>query len=314
MWAARVEPVPFNHLDIESGTDAIPDRENENDEKVWIDDRSNSSPPSTPSPQNPQSSNLLNPKSSVFAKLISLAKTPNNIEVFKLKQGCSHLTVCYCIFHTLFSIASFLFFLSKGSNAPVWLSLSIWLRPINIPFIWGYVFFSKKYVHSDELGKDGKRILNLGNMLILLHAAFAASYLLSWAHARNGCSHEACFPDFPDKMIPIRIMMYSIGGGIALPMFYPIHSAWVGILASLVIYSALFAASVLVNMSYFDMFSVLAVALIIFFSTVSFESNVLSIYISSMQFEAAYRVKCDSENKEYHMNKQKEEMRHMLGE
>jgi hypothetical protein len=231
--------------------------------------------------------------------------------VFKLKQGCSYFTVYFCLFQTVFSFwrASDML----GPGVPLWVRLSVIARCFIPPLGWLYIYLFRKHDYSDVLGAEGKRIRCLGNASILLQTLCAGSLLLAWTLTRDECRSEACLEDFPERMLPVAVMVYSIAGVIAMPIFYPCHSVSVVLLAVVINYSALLAACFLIGAVASTTFAIGLMGTIVFFLACSYEGSAFSNYTSFSKFEIALRVKVESENKEYLMQIQREEMRHMLG-
>jgi hypothetical protein len=78
-------------------------------------------------------------------------------------------------------------------------------------------------------------------------------------------------------------------------------------------FTTMFAAGILLDVKAVDLVYIVLAGVVIALTFFAYEGGLLSIFNSYSKFEIALRVKVDSENKEYLMKIQREEMRHMIG-
>jgi cell shape-determining protein MreC len=108
-------------------------------------------------------------------------------------------------------------------------------------------------------------------------------------------------------------LAYQIVGSIAMPMIYTCHDVSVCLLSIVITYSMLIVAAVLLHLPFLDIIYLSVVGIVIFVAVANYESNMFSIFTTFSKFELTLRAKVASENKEYLMKTQTEEMRHMIG-
>jgi hypothetical protein len=174
---------------------------------------------------------------------------------FKLKYGITKYTFYLCIFQTVLCL--FRFFRVIDDGVPLIYQVAVCARII-IPIVgWMYIYFSRKYVHSDVLSVEGKRIILLGNLVIFLQAFFAGIMLIIWKLAQDDCRNVACFEDHPHGLIPATMLFYSINGSIAVPIFYKCHNAYVPLFSVIMTYVLMFIGGLLVHVSIFDLIGIL---------------------------------------------------------
>jgi tryptophan-rich sensory protein len=104
-----------------------------------------------------------------------------------------------------------------------------------------------------------------------------------------------------------------LGGSIANPIFYGCHSTKASLSSICCIFASIIIVAVQRHVPRIELFALVIMAIIMFYTIVKYETQVLSNYISYSKFEKALRVKVASENEEYLMKIQTEEMRHMIG-
>ena len=137
--------------------------------------------------------------------------------------------------------------------------------------------------------------------------------ILLYALIRDVCHSDACLENYPKNLIPLGLMFFAVSGGIAMPMFYRAHDAWASLLGIIITYSIMLSSALILKLDSYDVMSICFVGLLIFFSLAIHEGTLLTNYTSYSKFETALREQMASENKEYLMKIQTEEMRHMIG-
>jgi hypothetical protein len=188
-----------------------------------------------------------------------------------------------------------------------------YLRVLVLVVGWAYIYFLKKYKPSDVLSKEGKRIIRVGNAAIVLQALMSALILLIWVLTHDDCHSDVCLEDTPKKIIPLGTLLHQIMAGIAMPMFFVCHDVSACLLSISITYVMMLVAGVLLHLPSLDLFYVTFMGMSVFVYFINYEINTFEIYSSYIKFEFTLREKVASENKEYLMNIQTEEMRHMIG-
>jgi hypothetical protein len=178
---------------------------------------------------------------------------------------------------------------------------------------WVYIYLYKKYKPSDVLTFEGKRIIWIGNMCVILQAVFSGVMSVIWVITQDNCRSDACMQDFPEKIIPLGLLIHQICGGIVMPLFYTVHDVSASIISISITFTTLIAVALLLKLPSAEVFYIILTGIVISMTLVSFEGGSFINYTSFSQFETALLVKVASENQEYLLKIQTEEMRHMIG-
>jgi hypothetical protein len=231
--------------------------------------------------------------------------------IFKLKEGGTKMPIFMCTILIMFQIGGIIYVSAPG--VPLLYRLAVYCRAIIPVVCWMYIYLLKKHVHSDVITSEGKRIMQFGNSAIIMQSVFTILLLFSWVITRDDCDSDVCFDDFPDQFLPLGLVAPQIIGGIAMPMFFTCHDASASLLSVCITYSAILVAGVLCHLSIADIIFLGLMGIVMLFALGSYESNMLFTFTSCSKFESTLRAKVASDNKEYLMNIQTEEMRHMIG-
>ena len=254
-----------------------------------------------------------------FSQYISLRRLiqydgNQEFKTFKQKLDLnSTYTLYFFIFQTFLRFWRCIVVLTDGSGAPLALNLVILLR---FPFILFlgvvYLYMSKKIAHSPTFNpRDGTKLMKIGNALVMSQAIFEGAMMLIWAFTIGDCEISWCQAD--KNIIPLTRVIYMLGGSIANPIFYGCHSTKASLSSICCIFASIIVVAVERHVQRIELFALVIMAIIMFYTIVKYETQVLSNYISYSKFESALRVKVASENEEYLMKIQTEEMRHMIG-
>jgi hypothetical protein len=231
---------------------------------------------------------------------------------FKLKDGRTQMSILICVMHTLFYAFKFVF-VTVNDGVPLLLRLTTYCRTI-VPILeMVYIYLLKKHVHTDVLTSEGKIIIQIGNITILVQAIATVFMLVSWVITRDDCQSDVCHQDFPEKMIPLGMLLHQIIGGACMPIFFTCHDASACLFSSFLTFAAMIVAAVLLHLRSLDILYMFLFGLVIFFCNANYEITIFSNFMSYSKFESTLRAKVASENEEYLMKIQTEEMRHMIG-
>lgn len=248
-----------------------------------------------------------------WSSFSELLKSDNSSEfaVFKLNQGTSFFTIAACVYVTILLLSNA--FYKNTDGVPGALKVIAGMRCCVPLILWTYVYLSSQYVNSNTLTTEGKRILFFGNMSLLLHASFTGATLIGWVLTRDDCQSDVCLQDVPKHILPLGFFGVALVGGFAMTLFFPRHDVYVCFLSMTINTSSLIMSAIWIQVDARDMFVVCVMSMVMFLITVGYEGNMLSIYTAFSKFEIALRANVASENKEYLMKTQTEEMRHMIG-
>ena len=233
-------------------------------------------------------------------------------KTFKQKQDSnSTYTLYFFIFQTMLNLWRFVD-LYDDSGAPLPLRINIILRFIILLFLGvAYVYMSKKIAHSPFNQSDGTKLLNIGDALVISQAVLIGTMLLIWAFTIGDCDVRWCEAD--KNTIPMTQVIFMMGGSIANPIFYGCHSAKASLTSICCIYACIFVVAVQRNLLKLEIFAIAITGIVMFYTVAKLETQVVSNFISYSKFESALLLKVASENEEYLMRTQAEEMRHMIG-
>lgn len=98
-----------------------------------------------------------------------------------------------------------------------------------------------------------------------------------------------------------------------MPMFYMSHDALAAVVSFTISFSMLLASALVLDVHNKDIASTLMAWTMLFISLAIYEGNVYTNFTLYSKFESSLRQRLESENKEYIMKLQTEEMRHMIG-
>ena len=236
----------------------------------------------------------------------------SHFSLFKLKQGHSQFTLYFCICQTLIALLRFIVSV-QDSGIPMPLKIGLWCKNLISMIGWVYIYRSKKYVPASVLNAEGKRIMLLGDCIIIVNSLVTAVMFMVWALTFDDCESHVCEEDSPDGTMPTMGFLFAISGSISFPIFYPCHHGIANLLSIVIIYSSMLALGIVRHIEAGGLMGIVVVGIVIFFTFLILDGSILSNYSSYSQFESTLRLKLASENKEYLMKIQTEEMRHMLG-
>jgi hypothetical protein len=201
-----------------------------------------------------------------------------------------------------------------NTGVPLPYQLIISLRNI-VPFLgWIYIYKLNKYVPSDALISQRNDIMFLGDRISILQSVNVGVMLLIWTIYHDECNSSACDGNLARGVMPLGTILYVVMGSFAMPMFYTCHHVYASLVSIVITYSMMLATAIVMGLANVDKFAVIVIGIIIFYSMASFEGIIFSNYSNYSKFASALLVKVASENKEYLMKIQTEEMRHMIGE
>jgi hypothetical protein len=233
--------------------------------------------------------------------------------VFKLEGGRTRLAMFMNTIQTIIQVSKILTVTARGDGIPLMNRLINYLHIIVPLLAWVYIYFFRKYVHSNVLRSEGKRIIQLGNAVILMQSVFATVLLLVWVITHEDCHSDVCMQDFPKKMIPLGLLFQQFIGIVATPLLFTCHDVSACLRSVFITFSIFLVAAALRHLPFVELVLIFMLGCLTFFTLVSYESNIYSSFTSFCKFETTLRAKVDSENKEYLMKIQTEEMRHMIG-
>jgi hypothetical protein len=200
------------------------------------------------------------------------------------------------------------------SKGVPWIFQTISIGFALVPYLEAvYFYLFKHYTPSEALTMEGKRIIRMGNMILLLHAVSIGAVILSWVCSHDDCYSDECGQDFPKRMMPLRLASLAFISSIGMPLFFPCRSIWVAFLSIFITQGSLIISALLLNISGPDMIVIFASSIVILFAVACYDGMIWSVYTSFSQFESALRVNVANENKEYLMKTQTEEMCNMIG-
>jgi hypothetical protein len=250
---------------------------------------------------------------SLSASLIEILDSDKSPEyaAFKLKDNQTITTSLICAVETITYGYTFIYMTTP--DVPILFRLATYFRMIVPCLGWVYLYLLKKHVHSNVLTTAGKRVIQLGNAVILMQAVCASLMLLTFALTRDDCHSDKCLQDFPKKIIPLGMVFHQFLGSISLPLLITCHDVSVSLLSVFISVSMCFVGAVLLYLPFAELLYIAVMGVVTFFCLASYESKLFSCFASFCKFETTLRAKVDSENKEYLMKNQAEEMRHMIG-
>lgn len=228
---------------------------------------------------------------------------------FKLNSGRAYNSV---VLIQAFSSAVKIGFMLSSPGGPLWAKIVMYGSAVVPVLGWTYTYLYRKYEFSDVIGWQGRRILILGNLCIILHSLFSGMTLLLWALNRD-CDHPVCLPDFPEKVMPHGLLLQLFTGAVVMPMFYISHDSLAALVSFLTSFSLLLATAIILDMPKRDIASTLLISAMLLISLSIYEGSVRINYTLYSKFEKSLREQLASENKEYLLKLQTEEMRHMIG-
>jgi hypothetical protein len=251
-----------------------------------------------------------------FISLKRLIQYDDNHEfkTFKQKQDLnSTYTLYFFIFQSVLRFWRCGVVLTDGAGAPLALNLTVLLRFPVFLFLGGYyVYLSKKMVHSTVFNQsDGTKLMKIGNALVMSQAILEGAMMMLWAFTIGDCEVSWCQAD--KNIIPLTRVIYILAVSIANPIFYGCHSTKVSLSFVCVSFASIIVVAVQRHIHRLELLSLAVLGIIMFYTIAKYETQVLSNYISYSKFESALRVKVASENEEYLLKIQTEEMRHMIG-
>jgi hypothetical protein len=179
---------------------------------------------------------------------------------------------------------------------------------------WAYIYKLKKYVPSDVLNVEGRRILFLGDCLLIMQSLIVGSVLLTWIVTYDNCESSHCGADLPENTLPLALVLYVFVGSIATPLFYTCHHVFASLLSIVIAYSMLLAVGIMAHVHSNELLSLFVISVLMFYVLACHQGVILSNYYNYSSFETTLRMKVTSENQEFLMKVQTEEMRHMIGE
>ena len=231
---------------------------------------------------------------------------------FKLKKGSSEYPIYICLIQTILML--FKCIIVSGNGVPLSYKIINYLALIVPMAGWLYIFLYRRYIDSKDLEKNGKIIIWVGNMCIISQALLTGLMSIIWVLSHDDCNSDACLQDSPDDVYPLELLFHHICGGIAMPLFYTCHHALSSFIAVFVTYATMTFTAILLRMDPGQIMYILLTAVVISMALTVYEGSVYANFTSYYKFENALRVKVASENKEYLMKVQTEEMRRMIGE
>jgi hypothetical protein len=233
--------------------------------------------------------------------------------VFKLKQAHPQYTVFLCLFQTLLFAVRILVGI-KDAGIPLPLRIVFCVNCV-VPLLgWAYIYSLKEYVPSDVLNAKGKRIMMLGDAMLIIQSLAMGTLLLTWISTYDDCESTRCGANLPDKTLPLAMVLFCVVGNIAAPLFYTCHHVFSSLLSIVIPYSALVAVGFMAHLNALDLVGLFGLGIIMFYVRVLYQKKLFSNYSNSASLESTLRMKVTSENQEYLMKIQTEDMRHMIGE
>jgi len=254
-------------------------------------------------------SHAVEPPSSLSGLLIS--DKSSTFAAFKLNQAVSHVVLPFVCLQTIFIVS--------GANSvsvegvPLALKVVAYARLLVPPIECAYLYFARRHIPSDALTAAGKRVILLGNVIILFQVLSLGALLLAWTLTRDTCHSDVCLDDYPKQLFPMKIFINIIIVTAGMPVIFPCHDVTVSFLSSFIAGLVMLASAVLLHMELVNILETIIVGITVFTIVFCFEGMFFSASASYSKFETALRANMTSENKEYLMKIQTEEMRHMIG-
>jgi hypothetical protein len=265
-------------------------------------------------PSNVEQSGIEHDDTNQWISVVDIFQSDESPEfaLFKLKQGYTQFTIFYCVCQTLMNLWRIVMTIND-TGIPLPLRIMGCVRIINPILGWAQIYRMKKYVPSDVLNAEGRRIMLLGDGMSIIHALITGAFILTWIATHANCGSRVCVQDLPDKTVPLDMVLYVLGSSISMPIFYTCHHVFASLLSIVITYSALLAVGCMAYITADDILGLLFMSSFTFFIVISFEGNMFSNFTNYSKFEITLRMKVTSENQEYLMQIQTEEMRHMIG-
>jgi hypothetical protein len=256
--------------------------------------------------------NIVNPKGLLAAIREINTEKSVGFTLSKLNQGDNRLPL-FCLFaQTMFYCVRTYMMASPG--VPVLYKMANYFRLVVLIVESVYIYFLKHYTRPTYITLESKLLINIGNAVLIFHAIFAGLVVVSWCVTRDECFSDVCGQERPDKIIPLGMLLYQILGSITLPMCFTCHDAYASLLSVAITFSALIVGGIFLHLPPVDLVFLAAMGVTLCIVFIGHESFVWLNYTYIFRFECTLREKVASENKEYLMNIQTEEMRHMIGE
>ena len=266
----------------------------------------------------PDKSTVEEADNELFRQFISVTKLlrydgNQEFKTFKQKRDVdSTFTVYFFFFQVILSFSRCLVaFGDTGSPLP--LRVIIFLRFLIVLFLGGgYVYLTRKIANSATFRQsDGTKLLRVGNAFVTLLGILEGTMLLTWALTIGDCEVFWCEAD--KNMIPLTRVLFMVGSSIAVPIFFGCHSTKVSLFSTFSINICIVVVAIQRNLLQVEILAIVVMGILMLYTVAKLETQVVSNFISYSKFESALRVKVASENEEYLLRTQTEEMRHMIG-
>jgi hypothetical protein len=242
--------------------------------------------------------------------ILSSDKLPE-YSTFKLKEAGTFVPTIALVIQMMFMVFRAVLVTTPG--VPLFYQLTNYFKVL-CPVLNGiYIYLLKKHVHLNVLTSKGKLIFQFGNINILFQALSTSLMILSWVITHDDCHSDACLQNHPKQVFPLGLFIFPICGSFAMPMLYTCHDVSVCLISAFISFLLMVVAAVLLHMNFLDTFYIGLAGIVILISLVAYESNIYSTFKAYSQIESNVLAKVASENKEYLMKIQTEEMRHMIG-
>jgi hypothetical protein len=218
--------------------------------------------------------------------LFQADKVPE-LMIFKLKQGCTRFTIYMSVFQTFIALTNI--FQVHHCDVHVSFIIAMFLSIFPGIFGWSYIVLSKNFEQSDVLTSQGKSIIFCGNAVILSQAISSGIFLLSFAYAdSDGSEDQSCFYlSGAENDLPLRILIFVMGGNIAIPMVFKSHDIAVCLASIVVTYVVICVAAFVIPLSAGDIAAICVMGIIIFFTFMSYEESIVSNFSTYSQLKVA---------------------------
>jgi hypothetical protein len=231
---------------------------------------------------------------------------------FKLTHGSHLLPIMLCMAQA--SVYFIRIYKSSFAGVPMIIRAMDWARLVVLIMGVLYVYLLRSVPCSKYLTPQGKRVFYVGNSVLILQSLATGLVIVFWAMSRDHCHSDHCLQDFPLQAIPLNQIFHQVIGSVGVPVCVRCHDAAACFLSIVIAYSLMFVAGCILHLSIADLGYIAAMGVCILIVFVSYEGHEVVMFKSYYFFERTLRQKVESENKEYLMKIQTEQMRCMIGE
>ena len=161
-----------------------------------------------------------------------------DVAVFKLKQGDTSMPTFISAWSSVF-YGLRIVVVALSPDIPLFLQVASYIRILVVILSWTYAYLLKKYEHAGVLSKEGRRIIQVGNAVMILQAICSGLLLISLVVTSDECQSEACLQDTPKQTIPMKVIFQHVIGSMIMPLFFTCHDVSTCLLSICIAFSLL---------------------------------------------------------------------------